>query len=78
MERAIYQVAPRLKQFRGYPGRYRPAVQRVLARVRQVSADVPGPVTLDPEHYSADPFVHALFVDAKDIKQLFSTPTMQV
>ncbi|MGA9991243.1 MAG: hypothetical protein WBP86_02800 [Thiobacillaceae bacterium] len=77
VERAVYQVAPRLKQFHGYPGRYRPAVQRVLARVRQLSADVPGPVTLDPEHYSSDPFVHALFGAAKDIKQLFSTPAMR-
>ncbi len=77
VERAVNRVAPRLKQFHGYPGRYRPAVQRVLARVRQLSADVPGPVTLDPERYISDPFVRALFGAPKDIKQLCSTPAMQ-
>jgi hypothetical protein len=76
VERAVDRVAPRLKQFRGYPKRYRPAVQRVVARVRQLSSDVPGPVTLDAAHYSRDLFVHALFGAAKDITQLCSTPSI--
>jgi hypothetical protein len=77
VQRAVYRVAPLLKQFHGYPKRYRPAVQRVLARVRQLSAEVPGPVTLDAQQFIRNPFVHALFGAPKDVKQLFSTPSMR-
>jgi hypothetical protein len=76
VERAVDSVARRLKQFRGYPRRYLPAVQHILARVRQMSADVPGPVTLDADHYLRDPFVHTLFGAPNDIRQLCSAPVM--
>lgn len=76
VERAAYRVDPRLKQLRSYPGRYRPTIQRVLSRVRQLAADVPGPITLDTEHYTRDPFVHALFGGPEDINRLLSTPAM--
>jgi len=77
VERAVYRVEPRLKQLRSYPGRYRFSVQRVLARVRQLSAEVPGPVTLDAEHYIRDPFIHSMFAAPEDIGRLFSTQAMR-
>jgi len=76
VERAVYRVEPLLKQSRGYPGRYRHAVKPILARVSQLSVDVPGPVTLDVEHYIRDPFVHALFGAPEEISRLYSTPAM--
>ncbi len=78
VERAVYRVEPRLKQIRGYPGRYRPFMGPVLAQVRQLSASVPGPVTVDAEHYIRDPFVHALFGSPEDIRRfLCSTQAMR-
>jgi hypothetical protein len=78
VERAVYRVEPRLKQIRGYPGRYRPYMEPVLARVRHLSASVPGPVTVDADHYLRDPFVRALFGSPDDIRRfLCSTQTMR-
>ncbi|OYY93419.1 MAG: hypothetical protein B7Y41_11680 [Hydrogenophilales bacterium 28-61-23] len=78
VERSVYRVEPRLKQIRGFPGRYRPFIEPVLARVRQLATSVPGPVTVDTENYIRDPFVHALFGSPEDIRRfLCSTQTMR-
>jgi len=61
IERAVDKVEPRLKQAGGYPGRYRAAIGQALRYADQLAAAIPGPVELDREHFSRDPFVHALF-----------------
>lgn len=78
VERAVDRVEPRLKQIRGFPWRYRPFIEPVLSRARELAASIPGPVMVDSEHYIKDPFVHALFGSPEDIRRfLCSTQTMR-
>lgn len=78
VERAIYQVEPRLKQAGGYPGRYRPSIARAWVHARDLASRIPGPIDLDRQHFIRDPFVHALFGAADDIRRvLCQSPAMQ-
>lgn len=78
IERAIYQVDPRLKQAGGYPGRYRPSVARAWSHARELASRIPGPVSLDREGFIRDPLVHALFGAADDIQRVLClSPAMQ-
>ena len=76
VERAVDRVQPHLKTLRAYPRRYRDTVLGILTRVGKLSAEVPGPVTLDAGHYIRDPFVHALFGSPEDIARLYATPAI--
>lgn len=65
-------VDPHVKQTRHWRDRYRACVGRALAQARRVAEGVPGPVTLDSEHWVGDPLVHALFASAGDMHRLLS------
>lgn len=78
IERAVYQVDPRLKQAGGYPGRYRPSIARAWSHARELAGRIPGPLTLDREGFIRDPLVHALFGAADDIQRVLClSPAMQ-
>jgi hypothetical protein len=64
IERAVSSVEPQLKHMSGYPDSYRKPVATALEYVHELAADLPGPVTVDRESYSKDPFVHSLFPSA--------------
>jgi hypothetical protein len=72
LERAAMRVEPRVKQTRHWPDRYRASIGRALAQARRVAGGIPGPVTLDSEHWVGDPLVHALFTSADDMHRLLS------
>jgi hypothetical protein len=64
IERAVSAVEPLLKHMSGYPDSYRKPVSTALEYAHRLSADLPGPVTVDRESYAKDPFVHSLFPSA--------------
>jgi hypothetical protein len=72
LERAAMRVEPRVRQTRHWPDRYRTAIGHALVQARRVAEGVPGPVTLDREHWVGDPLVHALFASADDMRRLLS------
>lgn len=72
MERAVMRVEPHVKQTRQWPDRYRAAIGRALVQARRVAQSVPGPITLDREHWVGDPLVHALFASPDDMRRLLS------
>jgi len=77
LERVAGKIGANLKQTRAWPGRYRVAIGKALAQARRVAQGVPGPVTLDREHWVKDPFVHALFASAEEMRRLLSaSPTL--
>jgi len=78
LDRAAYQVEPRLKHARGWPKRYRRAIGAALAQARLVAKGIPGPVQLGPAEYARNPFVHALFATAEDIpRTLCGSPVIR-
>lgn len=78
LERVATRVEPRLRQTRHWPGRYRACIGQALAQARRVAQGVPGPVTLDREHWVKDPFVHALFASAEEMQRAVSaSPTVR-
>ena len=77
LERTALRVEPSLRHTRHWPGRYRAAIDRALAQTRRVAQGVPGPVTLDREHWVKDPFVHTLFASAEEMQRAVSaSPTV--
>lgn len=72
LERAAMRVDPRVKQTRHWPDRYRASIGRALVQARRVAQGVPGPVTLDREHWVDDPLVHALFASVDEMQRLLS------
>lgn len=74
LERTAKRVEPqRLQQARGWPQRFRRPIAAALAQARRVAEGIPGPVELDADHYTRDPFVHALFASAGDMNQILGT-----
>lgn len=69
LARAAARVDPRLTHAPHWPGRYRPPLEAALTQARRVAQAVPGPVTLDRDHWARDPFVRALFPSAEAIEQ---------
>lgn len=61
LARAAARVDPRLVHAPHWPGRYRVPLEGALAQARRVAHAVPGPITLDREHWARYPFTHALF-----------------
>jgi hypothetical protein len=73
IERAVCAVEPQLKHISGYPDGFRKPVATALEYVHELAADLPGPVTVDRESYSKDPFVHSLFPSADLIQDELSS-----
>jgi hypothetical protein len=66
--RAVDEVEPRLRQVGGYPDRYARAVAHALEYARALAAEIPGPVSIDREHFASDPTVHALFGSIDEVR----------
>lgn len=78
IERAVYQVEPRLKQAGGYPGRYRASIARAWSHARDLAGRIPGPIVLDRDRFIRDPLVHTLFGAADDIQRVLGqSPALQ-
>jgi hypothetical protein len=76
LDRAAWRVEPqRLKQARGWPRRFCRPIATALAQARRVAQAIPGPVELDVSHYTCNPFIHALFGSAEDVRQLLRRST---
>ena len=71
IERAVVRVAPQLKQTHQYPEAFRKPVLATLEYVHSLACSVPGPVLLDPETYSQDAYVHAIFPSVDHIPEVF-------
>ncbi|MGA7748959.1 MAG: hypothetical protein WCA63_02315 [Gallionella sp.] len=64
IERAVSAVEPLLKHMSGYPDSYSKPVATALEYAHRLAAGLPGPVTVNRESYTKDPFVHSLFPSA--------------
>ncbi len=69
LARVVERLPVNLKQSRHWPGRYRAAIGHALAQAWRVSRGVPGPITLDREHWVKDAQVHALFASVEDMRR---------
>lgn len=58
---AVGKVEPLLRQTSGYPGDFRIPVANALQYAQELASKVSGPVTLDPDAYAMDAYVHAIF-----------------
>jgi hypothetical protein len=67
-ERVVYTVEPKLKLAGGYPQRYRKAVAHALGYARDLASQVPGPVDINREAYTKDPFIRAIFASPDEFK----------
>jgi len=66
--RAIDKVDPLLRQMGGYPERYAQGVANALDYARNLASDIPGPISIDREHFATDPTVHALFGSIDEVR----------
>jgi hypothetical protein len=65
---AVDKVEPLLRQVGGYPDRYAWAVAHGLEYARALASQIPGPLSVDREHFATDPTVHALFGSVDEVK----------
>jgi hypothetical protein len=76
LAQAIDQVlkasAPMVCSLRDCRRDLRSPVQNALDYLRQAIAAIPGPVPLAPELWGQDPLLHALFVDAEEMKAVLA------
>ncbi|NWG88008.1 MAG: hypothetical protein HXY26_10965 [Hydrogenophilaceae bacterium] len=68
VERVVDAIDPKLKLAGGYPQRYRQAVAHALAYTRDLARQVPGPVTINREAYTKDPFIRAIFASPDEFQ----------
>jgi hypothetical protein len=66
--RAVDKVDPLLRQMGGYPERYAKGVAHALDYARKLADQIPGPISIDREHFATDPTVHALFGSIDAVK----------
>ena len=52
----------------GSPVRYGKAVAHALAYARALAAGIPGPLSIDREHFASAPTVHALFGSIEEVR----------
>jgi hypothetical protein len=76
-ERIVSQVNPTLRGLPGYRRRLFPVAERLLAHGESLIRAIPGPVTLDPASWAADPLVNALFGNLSQLQQVLSGRAVQ-
>ncbi len=74
IERIVNQANPAMRGLGGYRRKLFPVVERLLAYSEELVAQVPGPTTVDPESWSSDALVNALFGNVQRIRQVVSGP----
>jgi hypothetical protein len=62
--------APVMCTFRDCRHELRAPIEKALDYIQGTIDAIPGPVSLAPENWSCDPLLHALFVDAEEIRWL--------
>jgi hypothetical protein len=77
IERIVNQANPAMRGLGGYRRKLFPVVERLLAYSEELVAQVPGPTTVDPESWSSDPLVNALFGNTERIRQVVSGPQVR-
>lgn len=77
IERIVTQANPALRGLGGYKRKLYPVVERLLAYSEELVAQVPGPITVDPDSWSSDPLVNALFGNVERIRQVVSGPAVR-
>ncbi|MEW5892755.1 MAG: hypothetical protein AB1697_06425 [Pseudomonadota bacterium] len=68
VERVIARLEPRLKLAGGYPQRYRASVAHALRYARNLAQQVPGPVDINREAYTKNPFIRAIFASPDEFQ----------
>jgi hypothetical protein len=76
-ERIVSHINPALRGLPGYRRRLLPVAERILAHAESLVRTVPGPVTLDPGAWAADPLVNALFADLGRLRGVVSGRAVQ-
>jgi len=77
IERIVDQANPALRGLGGYRRKLFPVVEQLLRYSDELVAQIPGPITLDPDSWSSDPLVNALFGDVQRIRQVLSGPAVR-
>lgn len=77
IERIIDQANPALRGLGGYQRKLYPVVERLLQYAEELVAQIPGPTTVDPDSWSSDPLVNALFGNVQRIRQVVSGPAVR-
>ncbi len=67
LHRGVQRVDPRLVQACRYPQPYLPGVERSLAYVEALVAEIPGPLTVNREAFLHQPLVRALFAAPDEV-----------
>ena len=76
-ERVVSRTNPALRGLPGYRRRLLPVAERILAHGEALLGAIPGPTTLDPGAWAADPLVNALFADTTRLRQVVSGRAVQ-
>ena len=71
-EAAVRGVDAGIRLLSGYQARLRPAVESALSYVNCLVEHIPGVLEVDSRSFSTDPRVNAFFVDANDLRSVFS------
>ena len=77
IERIVNQANPALRGLGGYRRKLFPVVERLQAYSEELVARIPGPITVDPDSWSSDPLVNALFGNVQRIRQVLSSPAVR-
>lgn len=72
IEQVLKASAPLACSLRDCRRDLRSPVQNALDYLRRAIAAIPGPVALSPELWGQDPLLHALFVDAEEMKAVLA------
>jgi hypothetical protein len=77
IERVVNQANPAMRGLSGYRRKLFPVVERLLEYCEELVAQIPGPITVDPDSWSSDPLVNALFGNVERIRQVLSGPAVR-
>jgi hypothetical protein len=77
VERVVVQVNPRLRAVGGYRKKLFPVVERAQEYARDLTVQVPGPVLVNRQTWSSEPFVNALFGSIDRMRWILSGPEVR-
>ncbi len=68
----VDRVEPRLRQIRGFPGRYAVSIAQAWRYCQGLASTLTDPIDVTPQAFAQDPLVHALFASSEDIPQVLA------
>jgi hypothetical protein len=77
VERVVDQVNPHLRAVGSYRKKLFPVVEHVQKYLRSLAIQVPGPVLINRQTWSSDPFVNALFGSIDRMRRILSGPEVR-